>query len=271
MRLSVGKAWSEARGVFARDGGLIATVALALIVLPGVLVGLAAPATMRDPPAWVGPVSLLAGFLSLTGQLAISRIALGPPLTVGAAIGVGFRRLPVFLGGALLWAGPFLLVMIGLLAAAGADLTDPAAPLPTPPVGVTLALMLLMLLFLVVAVRMLLTTPAAAGSAMGPIAVVRHSWQASRGNLLRLLGLLLGVLLLGVVIVVGLGSAISSVVILTLGAPEPWNVSALLVALIQQLLNAMLSVGLAVVVARLYAQTTGEAAPVAVSDAGERS
>ena len=187
-RLSVGQAWSEARGVFARDGGLIATVALALIVLPGVLASLAAPATMREPPAWVGPVSLLAAFLSLSGQLAISRIALGPPLTVGAAIGVGFRRLPIFLGGALLWAGPFLLAMLGLLAAGGADLTDPAAPLPTPPAGILVALMLLILAFLVVAVRMLLTTPAAAGSNLGPIAIVRHSWQASRGNLLRQIG-----------------------------------------------------------------------------------
>ena len=260
MRLSIGRALGETKTVLSRDGGLIAAVALALVVLPGVLVGLAAPATAGDAAAWTGPAALIAGLISLAGQLAISRIALGPQTTVGEAIKIGFQRLPAFLGAMLMWVLPFLLAMIAFFAAIGVNVATPSAPIPKLSGAATLVLLILMLAFLYVAIRMLLTTPAAAGTKLGPIALMRHSWGASRGNALRLFGLLVLVLILGMVVVVGLGSAIGSVVLLALGEPRPWSSSALIVAVVQQVLNAIISIVLAVLVARLYAQVAGDAA-----------
>lgn len=272
MRLSIGQAWGETRGVLRRDGSLIATVALALLVLPGTLVGLVAPPTTAGGQAagWTGPLALVSGLVGLAGQLAISRIALGPPLTVGQAIGLGFRRLPSFFLSALLWIAPFVLAMVGLLAASGADLTRPDAPLPEPSAAISIAVLLLMVVFLFVAVHMLFTTPAAADTRLGPIGLIKRSWSLSRGHGFKLFGLLLLVLLVAFVLVIGLGSAIGAVFLLLLGNPEPLSLSALFISLIQQLLNAVVSVGLAVLIARCYAQLSGrgEGATVSVPDAG---
>lgn len=267
MRLSIGQAWSETKEVLRRDGSLIAVVALALLVLPGTLVGLAEPATAataRQGGDWTGALALVSGLIGLAGQIAISRIALGPPLTVGQAIGTGFRRLPAFFLSALLWIAPFVIAVTGLLAASGADFSNPSAPLPEASPTIGLAILALMILFLIVAVHMLFTTPAAAGErSLGPIGLLKRSWSLSRGHGLKLFGLLLLVILAAVVLVVGLGSALASVFLLLLGDPEPFNLSALFVALVQQLLNAIISVSLAVLIARCYAQLMGEREPSA--------
>jgi hypothetical protein len=129
MRLSIGQAWSETKEVLRRDGSLIAVVALALLVIPGTLVGLAAPATAasaQQGASWTGALALLSGLIGLAGQIAISRIALGPPLTVGQAVGTGFRRLPAFFLSALLWISPSVLGTAAVLAASGADFTNPS-------------------------------------------------------------------------------------------------------------------------------------------------
>jgi len=42
-KLSISRAWDETREIFRRDGGLLVSVALALIVLPAIVVGIVAP------------------------------------------------------------------------------------------------------------------------------------------------------------------------------------------------------------------------------------
>lgn len=271
MRLSIGQAWSETRAVMNRDGGLVAAVALALLVLPGTLVGLASPATASadGQQGWTGMLALLSGLIGLAGQLAISRIALGPPLTVREAIGVGFRRLPAFFVAALLWISPFIIGLFVTLLASGADLSNPDAPVPQPGMGAAVAVLLLTAAFLVVAVHMLLTNPAAADTRLGPVGLVKRSWGLSRGNGLKLFGVLVLVLIVALALVVGLGSAINTVILLLLGQAEPWNVSALLVSLVQQLLNAVVSATFAVMIARCYAQLAGrDEATASVPSAG---
>lgn len=271
MRLSIGQALGETRGVFARDGGLVFTVALALLVLPGTLVGLAAPVTPANGGGgWTGLLALASGLIGLAGQIAISRIALGPPLTVGEAIGLGFRRLPAFFLATLLWVAPFVLAMFVVLTASGADFSSPAAEVPEPSLGTAIVVLALLVLFLVLAVHMLFTTPVSADTRLGPLGIVKRSFALSRGRALKLFGLLLLVLLAAGVLVLGLGSAIGSVILLLLGELRPWSVSALLVALVQQVLNAVVSVGFAVLVARCYAQLAGEPqASVSVPHAGD--
>jgi hypothetical protein len=273
MRLSIGQAWGETREVLSRDGSLIAVVALALLVIPGTLVGLAAPATAsgaQEGANWTGTLALVSGLIGLAGQLAISRIALGPQLTVGQAIGTGFRRLPAFFLSALIWISPFVLGIAAVMAASGVDFSNPAARTPQPSGASVLSVLILLILFLAVAVHMLFTTPAAASDMrLGPIGLIKRSWKLSRGHALKLLGLLLLVILAAVVLVIGLGSAISAVFLLLLGDPEPFNLSALFVALTQQILNAVISVGLAVLIARCFAQlTAAREASVSVPEAG---
>ena len=48
MTLSISKAWDETKAILVRDGRLIGAVALALFVLPGLVLDLAYPVT---PPA----------------------------------------------------------------------------------------------------------------------------------------------------------------------------------------------------------------------------
>ena len=66
-KLSISRAWDETKAIFARDGRLLVAVALALVVLPMVVLGLAVPS---DPQAQEG--GLVAGLL----QLAVALIAL---------------------------------------------------------------------------------------------------------------------------------------------------------------------------------------------------
>jgi hypothetical protein len=271
MKLSIGNAWSEARGVLARDGGLIALVALALLVLPGVLLGTAAPrgsaAAQAGSFSWLLPVSTVLAFI---GQIAMSRIALGPALTVGEAIGVGFRRFLAFFAAFLMWILPFALTLVLLVQASGIDpeaMAEGGQPADVP-IAISLAVLALTILMVVVASRMLLLTPLAAGTDLGPVAMLKRSWQLSKGRALKLFGLLLLVGLLFVLLVFGLGSAIGSVILLVTGTPEEWSIGALLLALTEGVLSAVVTVISTVLLARVYAQITASETPVSVPNAG---
>jgi hypothetical protein len=274
MKLSIGQAWSEATAVLRRDGGLIATVALALLVLPGALVGIIAPpGSTGEEGGPAGILVLIATLIAFAGQIAIARIALGPALTVGQAIGLGFQRFLSFFAAWILWLLPFILVVALILTAGGVDVealsaSNSGTP-PSVPGWVSLAIALLMIMLIVVAARMLLLTPAAAAERLGPVGLLKRSWQLSRGHSLKLFGLLVLLGIMFVVLVLGLGSAIGTVVILALGRPEAWSISALLLALVEGVLSAVISVFSAVLLARAYAQLTGSSqASVSVPDAG---
>jgi len=267
MRLSVGQAWQETRAVLTRDGGLIATVALALLVLPGVLVGLAAPAgSQAATSGGLGWLFILSTIFAFVGQIAISRIALGPALTVGQAISVGFRRIFSFVLSWMLWLFPFLILMSLVLGASGADLQALATPGAAPPqlgLGVNLALLALIVGVLVVAIHMIMLVPAAADTKLGPVGLVKRSWQLSRGRALKLFGIMLLAGVLFLVLVVGLGGAINSVVLLLLGPGQSWSISALLLAVVEGVLSAAVSIVSTVLIARCYAQLAGEGASTA--------
>lgn len=262
MKLSIGKAWDETRAIVARDGNPLIAIALALLVLPGAIVETVAPSALRttDTPLWVSTIGLFALLVSLTGQIAVSRIALGPSTTVRAAIATGFRRLPALFVALLVFALPFLAVLVVLL---GGD-PDPAKI----PLGMSIAALVVMLAFLYVLVRMLFLTPLAADRTESPVALLRSSWALTRGKAGKLFVLVLLLALVALLLVGGLAGALSAAVILLLGPVEPGNVSALLVALIQQIIGATVSLFFAIVVARLYLQARDGAVTVSVPDAG---
>src|SRR3954453_19429487 len=125
--LSISQAWDETREILIRDGRLYVAVALALVVLPAVVTGVINPSGVASTknPLWITLVSFAASLITLAGQLGLVRLALGPSVTVGGAIAHGMRRMPVYLGAALLIILALLVVAVpfGLaLAAMGVPL-----------------------------------------------------------------------------------------------------------------------------------------------------
>lgn len=269
MKLSIGKAWDEAKATLARDGSALSAIALALLVLPGAVLETIAPSSLRDPSnpsIGLQLIGLLVLLITLGGQIAISRIGLEAGGTVGQTIAHGFRRLPFLFGALIIIALPFMLLVTGIIAGtAGLDVNLRELP----PLTGALVLMVL-LAFLFVLVRMLFLTPFAADRGGGSIALLRGSWALSAGRAGRLFVLIALLLIVALVLIGGLGGALAAVIILALGPIEPGNVSALLIALSQQVLSAAVSVLFALVVARLYLQARDGQATVSVPDAGHQ-
>src|SRR5688572_2420994 len=93
--LSIGKAWDEARHILARDGRLLTSISLALILVPQALAGVIAPPPNLsgiEPPGWMPLITILVLVAGIIGQIAIVRLALGPTASVGEAINHGVRR-----------------------------------------------------------------------------------------------------------------------------------------------------------------------------------
>lgn len=260
--LSISRAWDETKAVLRRDGRLYLGVALAMFVLPGVVAELFTPAAEPGslPPFGFWTVlSIVALLISLVGQLAVCRLALGPTVSVGEAIGHGARRAPSYVAAAMLWLLPFLL-LFGLLGAGASPETMSA--------GAAFAILGLAIVFLFVAVRLLMGSPVATAEPQGPLGILSRSWRLTAGHwwklflfLLLFLGVL-GILLFAVSAVVG------TVVALVAGRPEPLSVGALLLSLATQVAGAAVTVLLMVMLARIYVQLAGtDAEPASVPHA----
>src|SRR6187551_824278 len=94
-KFSISAAWEQTKALLARDGRLFASVALALIVLPAVVAGVLDPREVGevDAPIWFDLIVLVISLISMAGQLALIRLALGPSITVAGAVGHGLSRL----------------------------------------------------------------------------------------------------------------------------------------------------------------------------------
>src|SRR5436190_1116860 len=85
---------SAVRWSMKRSASSYATaVALALIVLPQIVVLALAPVFGADAAQATQLLFFIAIIVSLAGQIALNRLAVGPSLTVGSAISRGFQRL----------------------------------------------------------------------------------------------------------------------------------------------------------------------------------
>ena len=252
--LSISAAWDETRGIIAHDGRLYMSVALALVVLPQVVMAVVGSPVAADASPLSRIVYAAVVCLGIVAQIALCRLAIGPAVTVGDAIAQGFVRLiPVLL---VFLVGVFLLgVVVGLVSIAlGAVgiviIKSPGVPTPA------LIVLLLALGALVVAVLQLVV-PLAAAETGNPLRLAARSWQLARGHYLRLLGfvvaVLIGVGLILMAVEVGLGSAI----FLLLGQPNPGSMSALVLGLIGGLLQAGFTIVTAVMLARIYLQLAG--------------
>jgi hypothetical protein len=232
----------------------LAAVALALIVLPQVLLAVAGLPVGPESTTLSKLIYIAVVLLGFVAQIALNRMAIGSAVMVREAIGEGFvRLLPVILVFAILIVVLVVATMLLALVLAATGLATlqaggrPSASLVAALVIITaLAFAIFQLVF-----------PIAAVETGNPIRLISRSWQLARGHYLRLLGFVVMVFFgLGVVVLatqVGLGS----VVVLFLGKPNAGSMSALILGLMGGVIQAAFTVITAVMLARIYVQLAG--------------
>ena len=114
-QLSISAAWEETRAILAREGSLLSAVALALVALPTAMQRVCSTRvgwTRSTRPGGSTWSPLPASLIALAGQLALIRLALGPSITVGAAIAHGLRRMPIYFVVVLMLVAALVLIAI---------------------------------------------------------------------------------------------------------------------------------------------------------------
>ena len=260
-RLSLSRAWDETKAVLAAEGKLITSVALALLVLPAAIAGTVAPSALltgNEPPGWAGPLAMLVALISLAGQVAITRFALGPTTTVGEAIGHGFRRaLPAFAAAFLLGIVVGLILICVLFVLVGVEGVDNLAKgVASPQAGG--AVLLTGLFAILIGARFQLIAPVATAERGGPIHLLKRSWALTRGHYWRVLAFLALSIFVLIVVILYLAPIAAGILVKVLfGEVEALSAGALVAALIMAAVQAVFSSILAVMLARIYAQLSG--------------
>jgi hypothetical protein len=259
--LSISKAWDEARDVLARDGKLISSVALALLVLPETVSGLIGPSPALSgvaQPSWMPAVALIVGLLGIVGQLAIARLALGPSTSVGEAITHGARRLVPAFAALFLLAAALAVIFVPLALAMGGPAGIESLTTDQPAPGALRALVIVIVVALFLAPKFQLVVPTAAAERGGPIHLLRRSWQLTDGSYWRMLGFLALVFLVAIVLVLFVGQVMVGILAKTLfGTLHPFSIGALVAALLTALVSAVFAAVVATILARIYVQLAG--------------
>lgn len=259
--LSITTAWNETTSFVRREAGLILPIALLLIALPGAALQLAMPAPppgeAAEPGLWMLllPVVMAA---SMVGTVAISFLALRPGTSVGEALQLGLRRFIILFAAWLLLALGLAIVLLPLIllfagSAAFSGTADPAA-LAGP---MLLAFLIFAMLAIALWVRLMLMVPVAAAEAVGPIGIIRRSWELTGGHFWKLLGLVVLLVILAVVVLVAISAVVGIFVIVAAGQPEPGGAAFFAIVIVSALLQSLISAFFVTLVARIYAQLAG--------------
>jgi hypothetical protein len=252
VKVSISQAWDETRAVLARDGKLISSVALALLVLPGVVLNVLLPngvAGTTGRPIWViiGVAGLL---LTFTGQLSVLRLSMGPHISVGEAIRRAAVRVLPFFGAFLLWVVPFL-----LLGSMPYNVIRSHPGESSTTAGLELIAVMAVAVFL--AVRLLLVGPVACAEQGGSLRIIGRSWELTEGNWWRLFGFVFFFAIAAIILIMAVTNGLGLVVRLTIGQVTPLSVAGLVLVLVGQLLTVAIYVVLFVMQARIYSQLAG--------------
>lgn len=257
MKLSIGKAWEEASAFLSKEARLVAPVALATFALPAVLADWAYPGGSGGGNA--GLLLILVLLVVLIGQMTIVLLAAGWSGSIGEAMTKAVRRLPILIAALLIFFVPVLLVVtLGFGATlASAGLTDPAAVTPEALASlpkIRWLLLFLTLFFIIVGVRLFPVSAIAVSEAVGPLKLLKRSWELTRGVFWRVLVVLLLLAIAALLLDYAITVVVGSVATLAAGEPRPFNLSALIVAVPAGLAGAMVSSVSAAMVGRVYAQ-----------------
>lgn len=259
--LSISNAWEETKALLARDGRLFASVALALIVLPTAVMGVADPRVNAGDtaPAWFNLLLFVVSMITLAGQLALIRLAFGPSVTVGGAIGHGFRRLPTYFLALVLLTLAIIAVMVPVImiaAALGMNIEGgaEAAALSGP---VILLAILFAIAILVLMTRFMVAMPVASTEAAGPLTILKRSWALTRGHWGKLFGFLIVFSIAAVITLAAISVVLGSLTALLFDARGPMTFGALVESLLGAIITGALSVIFTLMLARIYVQLSG--------------
>jgi hypothetical protein len=196
----------------------------------------------------------------LVGELAIVLLVNGWRGSVGEALGKAARRTPTFILAALCFLLPVILVFSILLGVAGAGTTG-SGQLDWTNFGAAgwLVLLACLLLLIYFSVRLLPLLAVVVSEAVGPIAALKRSFALTSGHFWRLFGFLVLLVIAFAVLAMTVGAVFGAAVTLTIGDPEPWSLSLLLIALAGGLVQAGFVLIYVAMLARIYAQL---AAPI---------
>lgn len=250
-KLSISEAWDESRGVLGRDGALLATIAGALLVLPGIVSDLVTPEApqgqLPPPGAWL-IVAGIAILIGLVGQLAIIWLAMGSRASVGEALSHALRRAPSYIAATIIWVFPFACAVFLLMRNVTPDNPSPAAGL-----GLLVVLPVMVFFF----VRLILTAPVATAEQRGPLEILKRSWRLTAGNWWRLFGFFVVFAIAALVVIIAIAAVVGLLTSLVFGDPDPMTVGALVVSALTQIAGAALTVVFIVMLARIYVQLAG--------------
>lgn len=270
-KLSISRAWEETTRVLAHDGRLLASVALALVLLPEVVTSVVVPPpnlSGEQPPSWVPILSILVAVLGLIGQIAIIRLALGPTTSVGQAILHGLRRFLPGLGAVLLFGIPLVIVLAVLFGMLAGPTAMQALRNGNIDASSGRVILLLSILIVLVSARFQLIMPVTTAESGGPIHILRRAWELASGHYLRLLGFLLSIILTALVVLLAaqfLGGIIARAFF---GDAKPLSVAALIIALISGVVQTGFVVVVSTLLARIYAQVAGGGPQASVPRSG---
>ena len=260
-RLSISLAWEQTKSCLESDGRLLAAVAAALVALPVAVAEVIKPGgfaldTTQSP--WLFLLVLALFLFLLMGQLSIVRLAIGPSVSVGEAIVHGLRRLPFYFLSALLIGAAFLIIVLicGMILV-GTGVQMSSGQLPTSPAVAVIALVLLAVYCFFWVRVIVMSAPVASAEAVGPITILRRSWNLTAGHFWRLFGFLVLFLVGSVIALAAIQSVIGLLAGLLLGPVDPLSPSALIVALVDAVANAVVITILTVMMARIYVQLSG--------------
>jgi hypothetical protein len=168
--------------------------------------------------------------------------------------------MPIYLVAAILLTIGFIVALIPFIIVAYAagvpfDRSSEQAFLQSP-VAMVLSLVYLALLIFI-GIRMLMSSPVASEEEAGPVQILRRSWDLTRGHWWRLFGFMIMFLIGALVLIAAVNWGITAVAVILFGPVDPMSLSALVVGLFDSVVNGMMTVILAVMLARIYLQLSG--------------
>lgn len=254
-KLSLSKAWDETRAATASDGKLYAAIVLALLVLPATIFGTMAPEMLLGGTPENQSIQLLffaVMLLNALGRLSISRLALRPA-SVGEAISHGLKRLLPVAGAFLVFILPFVLLLTPFLPRVMASPQNP------PPDALLISTLVLIAAFVIGVRLVLLLVPVAAAEPGGAIALLKRSWQLTKGVWWRLTAFLAVFFIASILASRAIGYALGGVLLLVAGPIKPMALSALILAAALALVGAAFTALFSIMLARIYVQLSGHA------------
>ena len=249
-KLSISQAWNETQATLKQNRKLFVAVAGFFVLLPTTVVSLLLPggADMESMLAAASnPLFWVARIIEIVGWIALARLALQPPTSVGLAVTRSVKRLPQVV---LCWLIAMLPVVTAITIAMVARTSGNA--------GLSSIGLVVLGLGIYVVLRFSLIVPVAAGEEGWAVQILQRSWALTKGNVLRILAtilllviaLLVGMIVAGVLvgILIGFGGADGGV----------FGLANMMMALMGGLVQAIFTLFLIPLFARIYAQLAGE-------------